>query len=185
MAAPTSPTSPAAYLNGVGAMELRSLFRRHLVDPAVVSKFKKMPAATFVALSEDQMKAPPYEVESEFVRQKLLRMSKQLRKDPETFIHDSIPPHIREAGRQLDDFYQNNGMQDRVGKAQSIVDDFADAPQKLLDMCKKTYANKQHQLKFLQKYIDDSAAYKVRQKDVARQVDELNAKAGSPLAGMF
>eukprot|EP00756_Hemistasia_phaeocysticola_P048806 Hpha_TRINITY_DN23213_c0_g1::TRINITY_DN23213_c0_g1_i1::g.30237::m.30237 len=189
-----------SVIDSLQGADMRDLLRRNGCARAVCVSFSKkgreIGGRAFVGLSESVLKAD-HGCEDEPCLRQVQRMQARLKSNPEEFIAD-VPTHSKVAAEKLIEFYRNNGREDRVAKAQTLLDNHTDKPQLLIEAMHKGYASKIADTAFLsdwkaaldaeQQQLDgygaklDAVYGKVAPKDVGSGPDHARYYADDPRA---
>ncbi|KAJ9451706.1 hypothetical protein DIPPA_31169 [Diplonema papillatum] len=165
----------------VTAKDLRDLMRRFGLPRAVLQSFQKadIGGKQFCALSESDL--DDHAASEASLKAKIQRLQAQLAADVPRFVKDAIPPHMKKAGRALELFYVENAVTEKIGKGQSIVDNFADNPALLLEQLEKKYPD--GGFEFLKVLVEETAALQKKTADTGAKLNGLLKKRGHPAAG--
>ena len=167
---------------GLSSKDLRDLLRRNGIAKKILHQLQKsdVDGAKFCKLSEEDLLKNG--AVDDHTRKKLLRLQSRMKKN-EQEINQDIPPHMKKAAEALERFYKANKCTDKYGKAQSIIDNFADNPALLHTEFKKKYPSKHKDLSFLGTLAEEDAAVKKKIEQLGKKLDAVYKKAGSPEVG--
>eukprot|EP01060_Flectonema_neradi_P032294 TRINITY_DN5103_c0_g1_i1.p1 TRINITY_DN5103_c0_g1~~TRINITY_DN5103_c0_g1_i1.p1 ORF type:complete len:635 (+),score=189.25 TRINITY_DN5103_c0_g1_i1:110-2014(+) len=166
----------------VSSKELRDLLRRNGITKKILHQLQKsdIDGAKFCKLSEEEFVKKG--AIDDHLRKKLLRLQARMKKDEQEVIQD-VPPYMKKAADALERFYKANKCTAKYGKAQCIIDNFADNPALLHSEFKKKYPSKHKDLAFLGTLVEDDAAAQKKIEQLGKKLDAVYKKAGSPEVG--